>query len=82
MKTTEKTGETVCGVAGIASALRSKTQSIEAEVVAMAKHRKNRQWVDVWLDGLERSGFTGEAKPELHFNQGQITRVKAMREDS
>jgi hypothetical protein len=46
------------------------------------KKQTKRDWLNAWLDGMERGGFTGEAMPRLHFNNGVLTRVIPMREDS
>ena len=40
-----------------------------------------REWVKAYLDGLERSEFTGFVDLRLTFNGGGISRVIPMRQD-
>jgi hypothetical protein len=34
-----------------------------------------REWLNAWLDGLERSAFTGTVTLTLHLTDGGITRL-------
>lgn len=34
-----------------------------------------REWLDAWLDGLERSRFTGTARLTLFLIDGSLTRL-------
>jgi hypothetical protein len=34
-----------------------------------------REWLTAWLDGLERSAFTGTVSLTLHLERGSVARL-------
>ena len=41
----------------------------------MSERPTKRDWLTAWLDGLERSRFTGEAQITLYLTNGWFTRL-------
>jgi hypothetical protein len=46
----------------------------------MARPTK-REWLEAWLNGLEKTAFTGKVLPELHYNLGHLTRIVPLKEE-
>lgn len=40
-----------------------------------------REWLEAYVDGLEREGYTGEVMILAHFNRGELTKVRVLTED-
>lgn len=44
-------------------------------------HPTKREWLDAYLDGLAREGYTGEVIILAHMNRGEVTKVRPLVED-
>lgn len=40
-----------------------------------------REWLEAFLQGLEREQYTGEVLVMAHFNKGELTKVRPLTED-
>lgn len=40
-----------------------------------------REWLEAFLQGLEREPYTGEAILLLHFHRGELTKARPLMED-
>lgn len=40
-----------------------------------------REWLEAFINGLERSQYTGEVLVIAHFNKGELTKVRPLTED-
>lgn len=39
-----------------------------------------REWLEAWLDGLEKIQYTGEVIIHAHLNKGEMTKVRPLTE--
>lgn len=40
-----------------------------------------REWFEALIQGFENSRFTGEVLPHLHFNNGELTKIRLLVEN-
>lgn len=43
-------------------------------------HPTKREWLEAFIQGLEREGYTGEVMVLAHFNRGELTKVRPLME--
>jgi hypothetical protein len=41
-----------------------------------------REWIEAFLLGLEKSGYTGRVELTLEFNKGGITRLTPLKQEA